>query len=335
MSPRVTILYALLWILVIAFSFVMFPVWRLNVEFSGVIAVGLGYWLYGKKCRFLLAFSWIIYHFSLCEFYADILVYYQSRFFPPILVILLAWLVGELRENHDFLKETNEKLDKAVANQNRTLDALVAKLIDRRESMRIEQGEELHNGIGQEMTGIQLYCEALADKIAAAPNAIASSLIFSLRARARETHELVRWTARTLFPIKIAETGLLAALRELVAFLEESPGVEFTIEANTESLNMPDTTALQLYRISQETIFYILNNSAASNICINLVVQPYEYRLDISHNSKLNKFGCDKDVDIRVIEYRLKKISGIMATSNPHYCLNKITYTIPQKKCVN
>jgi len=329
MRTRVNILYILLWVLVILFSFSMFPVWRINVAFSGALVTGIGYWLYGKRYRFLLAGSWIIYHSSLCEVYGDILESYQSRFFANLLMVLLAFLISELRENYDFQKETTKKLDDAVAARNREWAVLVAGLIDRRERMRNEQGEELHNGVGQEMTGIQLYCEMLSEKAAATRNP-AESLIASLRAGAQETHRIIRWTARTLFPVKIAEAGLLASLRELVSCLEESQDVEFAIEADTDSFPIPNVTALQLYRIAQETLFYVLKHTDARKICLDLEEQAHEYRLDIIHNGQ--KIGCGDTmgVDIRVIEYRLRKILGVMTTSSPHAGLEKITYTVPR-----
>lgn len=330
MRARVTILYILLWALVIVFSFTMFPVWRSNVAFSGAVVTGIGFWLYGRRYALLFVLFWVIYQCSLCEVYADLLEYYQSRLVVNVLMVLLAYLIGGLRDNYDFLKETTKKLDKTVADQNRQLDVLVAGLIDRRERIRIEQGEELHDGVGQEMTGIQLYCESLAEKIPTTPNP-AASLISSLSANARETHRIIRWTSRTLFPVKIVEIGLLAALRELVSCLEETQGVEFIIEANTESFDIPSTTALQFYRIAQESLFYILDHADASRIHIELEVQPHECQLDIIHNGKHLEFNCDKGVDIRVIEYRLKKILGVMTTSNPSSQIRKITYTVPQK----
>jgi len=328
MRNRVTILYLSLWVLAIVFSFAMFPVWRINVAFSGALVAGIGYWLYGKRYRFFLAFVWIVYLFSLSEVYGDLLEDYQARLFANLLIVLLAFLIGEMRENYDFQKEATNNLENAVAARNAEWTVLVAGLIDRRERMRIEQGEELHNGVGQEMTGIQLYCEMLAEN-AATPSNPSAALIASLRARAQEIHRIIRWTARTLFPVKIAETGMLASLRELLSCLEESRNVEFVIEANTERFTLPSVTALQLYRIAQETLFYVLEHSDARKICIDLEVQANACRLDISHNGKSTEFGCNKSVDIRVIEYRLRKILGGMTASNPHADLEKITYTVP------
>lgn len=323
-------MYILLGVLVVVFSFAMFPVWLSNVEFSGAIVAGIGYWMYGKRYRFHLAFLWIIYNFALSEVYADILEDYQSRLFANLLMVLMAFLIGELREHYDLQKEATKRLDDTVAEQNRQLDFLVAGLIERRERTRIEQGEELHNGVGQEMTGIQLYCETLAERMPALPDP-AASMIFSLRDRARETHRIVRWTARTLFPVKINEIGLLAALRELVSCLEEAQGVEFIIGANTEAFDISTTTALQFYRIAQETLFYLLEHSDASRIRIDFEAQPRAYRLEITHNGKHLEFGSDKGVDVRVIEYRLRKISGIMTTSHIHAGLKKIIYLVPQE----
>jgi glucose-6-phosphate-specific signal transduction histidine kinase len=309
----------------------MYPTWPSSVGIPVFALLGIGGWLFGRTRGFMIIIGMTLYHFLLWNvLYGDILVLYQATALGPVLLISIVWLSGTLRENQEAIKETNRTLDQLVHSRNAELNAVTAVLLDRTEKMRIEIGEELHNGIGQEMTGIQLYCSSLAEQMVKEHNPTAS-LALSLRARAQQTHELVRWAARTLFPVKIGEMGLLSALHELASCLEESKQVKFFITDDHGPLDIPDNTALQLYRICQETALYILNRSDASCINIELVELPAEYKLIISHNSESLEFKRHKDVDAQLIEYRLNKVSGTMTVDTHQRYTKKFTVSLSRE----
>lgn len=301
------------WGIYLILALIFFPFIGVNTLIPSLLLFGISGWLHGSTSGMALCIPFLVYRFLLCNIiYPEYYDFYEDRAFGTFMMAASAWLGGSLRSNHDALKSANSALQEIIVSRNMELNALATVLIDRTEKMRIEISEELHNGIGQEMTGIQLYCSALAEQMVEEQNPSAS-LAFSLRTRARQTHELVRWISRTLFPVKIGEIGLLEALRELTSCLEESKQISFTISENSISNEIPNYAALQLYRICQETIIYILNHSSATAIDIRLRENGEVYSIIISHNCGHLVFDSENNVDARLIEYRLVAMSANMA----------------------
>ena len=226
------------------------------------------------------------------------------------------------------LSNTNEKLEQTIHRRSQELNQLAQELIERAEQDRIQLGAELHDGIGQELTGIQLYCGALAEQLAGELNPSAS-LAFSLRRRAATAHNLIRSTSRTLFPVKLAETGLPAALEELVSCLEETKHITISIERHDILKTAQAIPSLALYRICQESALYILNNSSADNLQIRFSKEDDLLNMSILYNGPQITTDQHFDIDASIIKYRLKQVGGEMHISNSMDNEQQVTFSIP------
>lgn len=312
MPDRRTILYTLAWVAYIVFSWILFPRWNTNVMIPMIALLAVGGWIYGRTKGLVLIIPATVYHYLLLsEIYADIALYYQSRLLGSLLAILAVLLTGTLKKYLTGIKETNEKLDRAVAQRNQELAAQTRKLTEQAETIRINHGQELHDGIGQQLTGIQLYCTSLAEQLGAERNASAS-LAHSLSHRAGLTHNLVRRAARSLFPVQIAKIGLLPALDELVAFLREMKDIEITLESHGNVESLTPTTAHQLYRICQEYALHALKHAHARRIDIKLIRADSMLRLAIGHDGIPMEDQTTPSTESRLIKYRMKQLQGTL-----------------------
>lgn len=140
---------------------------------------------------------------------------------------------------------------------------------------------DLHDGLGQELTGLALLLSALANEARAENGTNATDLD---RAREVATHALqsAQAIARGLSPIEPKEGGLISALRDLVSGLQASSGTAVAMSVSEISLlGLSPAATNHLYRIAQEALTNALKHSHAKSISVTLDIDPEHVRLQI------------------------------------------------------
>jgi two-component system sensor histidine kinase UhpB len=138
--------------------------------------------------------------------------------------------------------------------------ALAAQEAERRRIAR-----ELHDEIGQILTGLLLRSETLARR---APDDLRGDLE-DLREAARQAAEEVRRIARRLRPEALDELGLQSALLALCTAVSSRVGLR--IERNLErALPLTAEQELVIYRVAQESITNVARHARASHAEVTL-----------------------------------------------------------------
>ncbi len=306
----------------------MFPFWRIDVLIPIIGLVGIGCWIYGRTTALSHLLLSLGYHFFISIYYFDIYDYYRSAPLGVFVCIIVIYLTGFFRANLDAIKATNEQLDRTVAERNAELDRLTRQLLERSEHHRVVRGQELHDEIGQQLTGIRLFCSAMAEQLSAEKNTNAS-LAYSLKNRAGVAHNLVRRAARALFPLRIRETGLQPALEELAACFNELYKTDFTVAVSGTLHSIPHETALQLYRICQETALAVVDRSPDVRIRIQAAVNNGWSTVSLRHDGPPLGSGIGGAETAQLINYRLRQIHGTVETAMDDFSSETLAYTVP------
>lgn len=156
---------------------------------------------------------------------------------------------------------------------NEMLDRLEAeKLESTRRALMVQEGErqrvarELHDEVGQTLTGVMLQVEGLAAKI---PDDLREQLD-ELRETARSGAEDVRRIVRRLRPEALDDLGLQSALAALATAFSEQAGVP--VDRKLESdLPLSEEQELVFYRVAQEALTNIARHAAATRVVLQLV----------------------------------------------------------------
>ena len=138
------------------------------------------------------------------------------------------------------------------------------------EQRRIAQ--DLHDGLGQELTGLALLLSAL-ERGASEANLPNAGDLARVRDLASHSIGTCRSVARGLLPVAETQGGLVAGLRDLVRRLNDMPGpaIQFSvIEAAAVGLSM--SAIDHLYRIAQEALTNAIKHSRAESIQLTLDV---------------------------------------------------------------
>lgn len=146
-----------------------------------------------------------------------------------------------------------------------------------REQRRI--GQDLHDGLGQHLTAIEMMCEALrSDLSKEQPQAAeqAAQIGRFLRQAIAQTRKL----ARGLAPFRLEAGGLRAALEELAEMTTASSALKCRVEATAEVV-LEDEAAVHFYRIAQEAVTNALKHSQAREVVLRLEQADGTTRLEI------------------------------------------------------
>lgn len=141
-------------------------------------------------------------------------------------------------------------------------------------------GEEMHDGLGQELTGLALSARALANRAARERDAIAADLN-QLASIATSCIQDARLIVQGLSPLTDADGNLDAALQAL-AQRSSLSGTPVRFRARHEApLGIELKVRNHLYRIAQEAVQNALKHAQASTIEIELSYAPGSVRLEI------------------------------------------------------
>jgi PAS domain S-box-containing protein len=197
-----------------------------------------------------------------------------------------------------------------------------------REQQRI--GQDLHDGTGQELTGLAMMAERLAGELShqSLPQATAAErIVEGLEQALRHVRDL----SKGLVPVEVDAEGLMVALADLARRTSELHGVDCTFECDEPVRIMDNATATHLYRLSQETVTNALKHGHARNIVINLSDDGALTRLKISDDGQgfADNGHESSGTGLRIMRYRAELIRAKLAIgpAQPHG--TEVTCTVP------
>jgi two-component system sensor histidine kinase UhpB len=155
----------------------------------------------------------------------------------------------------------NEMLDRLEGEQRES--ARRALMVQEGERQRVAR--ELHDEVGQTLTGVMLQVEGLSSRI---PAELREDLD-ELRETARSGAEDVRRIVRSLRPEALEDLGLPSALAALATAFHEQAGVR--VERRLDAgLTLSEEQELVFYRVAQEAITNVARHAAATRVDIQL-----------------------------------------------------------------
>jgi len=160
-------------------------------------------------------------------------------------------------------------------------------LISSQEQERTRFASDLHDGMGQVMSSLRIVLQRSSGQTP--PTAI--ELLDQM-------HRDIRGIAFDLSPTTLKEEGLPAALRELVARLNQSSVIQITVGETGMETRLPSEMELAFYRITQEWLNNIFRHGGAHKINLQIIRHPDQISLIIEDDGP----GFDSD--------KLEKSSG-------------------------
>lgn len=177
-----------------------------------------------------------------------------------------------------------------------------------RERRRI--GQDLHDSIGQLLTGISLLSRSLANSLKRIGNA-GEEDAFQISSLADEASNQIRQISRGLMPSEIVKKGLFDSLRELARNTSASCGLHCVTRID-EAVSFADgAVETHLYRIAQEAVNNSVRHAGASRIDIVVAQEHGIPRLEVIDDGTWK--GLTENISgmgMKTMEYRAIAIGG-------------------------
>jgi signal transduction histidine kinase len=181
-------------------------------------------------------------------------------------------------------------------------------MIQGEEKERKRIGMELHNGVGSQLTAVNLNLTAFQWKNKHIPEVDRLNEIIT---QIQQTAIDVRKTAHNLLPASLIASGLYQAIKEFTLQFKNSP-VEINISKSGDMDTINPSLSLIIYRILQELISNAVKHAEANQIDIHLKLAENMLSTCITDNGK----GFDpshvtnKGMGIQQIKEQLKLLKG-------------------------
>lgn len=225
-------------------------------------------------------------------------------------------------------KRAERVLNESIV-QRQILEAEVLK-ISTHEQQRISQ--DLHDSVGQQLTGLSYLASSLAKRLArgSLPEAADAQLIVEgIQAALIE----VRHAIRGLAPVDVDAEGLMAALKRLANTTEQRCGVECRFTCDAPVRVDDNDRATHLYRIAQEALHNAVKHSGSDRLHVSLRRQDEHLVLEVSDNGTgMNgQASSDSGLGVHIMQYRARMIGGTLEVSSANRHGTTVTCTIEQE----
>lgn len=176
------------------------------------------------------------------------------------------------------------------------------------EQRRIAQ--ELHDGLGGQMTGISLLVKALRNRLQEEGSPYAAE-VDELAKHIEKAHAHVRAISRGLSPVEILPDGLSRSLRDLAEQTDRAANIRCTFQTDDTVVHKPFVAA-HLFRIAQEAVSNAVRHGHPSTIDISLGHEQDHVLLSIRNDGRSFKHLSDSErgMGIHTMKHRAGVIGG-------------------------
>ncbi len=175
-----------------------------------------------------------------------------------------------------------EELSRSQAEQ----QALSGRLQEVQEAERRQIAGELHDRIGQNLTGINLNLQIVENQLGPEPDpAVVNRLVDSQKLVEQTTRD-VRDVMADLHPPLLDEYGLFSALQWYGSQFSERTGIATRVTGSELMPRLPSNVELVLFRIVQEALTNVAKHAGAAEVTIAVQSSDGAACLDIEDNGR-------------------------------------------------
>ena len=182
---------------------------------------------------------------------------------------------------------------------------LEKELVHASEEERRRIGQDLHDGLGQMLTGISLITQNIGRKLLKQDEKDGEEVLEIARL-VKEADQHARTLARGLIPVEFASEGLGPALRRLASNTQKLSGISCSFEQHGDIPDHVDSrSATYLFRIAQEALTNAVRHSGASRLHLIMAGGKDHIRIRIRDNgSGIHSKSEQTGMGLRIMHHR-------------------------------
>ena len=212
------------------------------------------------------------------------------------------WENGRMVHSRWFVRDVSQRVE------------LQRQILGIGEGVQRRIGQDLHDDLCQQLTGIEFLSQALERRLSG------KSPVEAGRAReiARLTRQAIGYTrelSHTMSPMELAADGLAEALRNLADRTKRVFRIECRFRGDSTSPADDGVTRIYLYRIAQEAINNAIKHGKAKRIVIGLKTNGENILLSVEDNGVglPPKLPAKRGFGLRIMDYRASSLGGSLS----------------------
>jgi signal transduction histidine kinase len=166
------------------------------------------------------------------------------------------------------------------------LKQLSARLVDAQENDRRAISRELHDEVGQSLTGVRVELANLSQRIRLRDMRSAEDKIEEIKGLVEDSLCVVRNMALLLRPSMLDDLGLVPALQWQGREVSKRTGLRVRVAAEGVSDDLPEEHKTCIYRIVQESLHNCVQHAAATTVRVTVRQDPACIRIGIQDDGK-------------------------------------------------
>ncbi len=180
-----------------------------------------------------------------------------------------------------------QRLATAIAEQRLAESRTWSRLLEQQlEAERREIAAELHDELGQSVTGIRSLARSLASRLDP-KDTLGRDTVDLIDAEARRLYDAMHSLIPRLTPMSLGPMGLPDALRDLLAgYRRRHPEITFALEVDGPDNPVDSAPALAAYRTAQEAVNNAVKHSGCTKVSMCLSRDETRLRLSVTDDGR-------------------------------------------------
>jgi signal transduction histidine kinase len=195
------------------------------------------------------------------------------------------------------------------------LQNLSARLVQAQEEERRSISRELHDEVGQSLSGILVELANLTPLLRP-ENTAATSKVDEIKREVEESIRVVRNMALLLRPSMLDDLGLVPALEWQAREVSKRSGIRVKVDAANVAEELSEEHKTCVYRVVQEALHNCVQHSSAHNVKITVDQQAAALQLAIEDDGKGFTPQKERGMGLLGIQERVSHLGGAFAVDS-------------------
>jgi signal transduction histidine kinase len=239
----------------------------------------------------------------------DSLPYWNAVLRLGVLLVAV-WLVTSLRKLNGTLEARVRDRTARLEDEVRERLKLERRILDARESEQARIGQDLHDGLCQQLVATAFSAGLLQRNLEekSVPEAVeAARIAKSIDQSIGQARDI----AKGLHPVPLEDEGLETALRDLARRTSKLTGIRCTAEVSGKPSHVDKAAAIHLFRIAQEALNNAVKHAAASVIAIRFATRGEGFELTVEDDGRgIDRGNRGGGMGLHIMDYRARAIGA-------------------------
>jgi signal transduction histidine kinase len=216
-----------------------------------------------------------------------------------------------------------------IATARAELQQLSARLVEAQENERRSIARELHDEVGQALSGVLVEMANLSRQIRAGDLAAVEAEANQVKKLVEDSVGVVRNIALLLRPSMLDDLGLVPALQWQAREVSKRTGVRVKLAAEQVSEDLPEEHKTCIYRIVQEALHNCVKHAEAETVRVAVRQEADHIQLAIHDDGKGFNARQDRGMGLLGIEERVSHLGGTFSVESQAGQGSLLSVTLP------